>query len=308
MQMFLEILSQVGVLLILIAVGFVFAKVKMINETGAKVMTDVVLYAATPCVIVSSFIKPFDKSAATGLLISLAAATGAHILFIVISMLVIRSKQTARKRVLRFAAIFGNCGFMALPLQQAILGDEGVFYGSVVVAVFNIFVWSFGVYLMSGDKKYIKPKALAVSPSIIAIFAGIIIFVFSLPVPQVIREPIDFLKGLNTPLPMIIIGYHLAKSDILKGLRDIGGVFSMVLRLVVFPLSALFIMYLCGIRGTMLVSLTIACSAPVAAMTAMFSSKFGNDAPLAATIVSVSHILSILTMPPIIYLAERLAA
>ena len=296
-----------GVLLILIALGFVLAKVKMINEVGAKCLTDLVLYAATPCVIVTSFIREFEKSAATGLLISISAAVAAHILFIVLSLSLIRAKDIKRERVLRFAAIFANCGFMALPLQQALLGSEGVFYGSSVVAVFNIFVWSFGVYLMSGDKKYVKPKALAVSPSIIAIAVGIIIFLFSLPVPDILRKPMDFMAGLNTPLPMIVIGYHLAHSDILKGLRDKGAIFATVLRLIIFPAAALLIMYLCGIRGSMLVSLTIAFSSPIAAMTAMFSARFDNDTSLAATIVSMSHIISIITMPPIIYLAQVLA-
>ena len=305
--MFLNVLQQVGVLLILIALGFVLAKVKIVNEVGAKCLTDLVLYAATPCVIVTSFIRKFEKSAATGLLISLCASVAAHILFIVLSLLFIRAKDIKRERVFRFAAIFGNCGFMALPLQQALLGSEGVFYGSTVVAVFNIFVWSFGVYLMSGDKKYVKPKALAVSPSIIAIVVGIIVFLFSLPVPDILRKPMDFMAGLNTPLPMIVIGYHLAKSDILKGLRDKSAIFATSLRLIIFPAAALLIMYLCGVRGNMLISLTIAFSSPIAAMTAMFSAKFDNDTSLAATIVSMSHILSIITMPPIIYLAQVLS-
>ena len=196
---------------------------------------------------------------------------------------------------------------MALPLEQALLGNEGVFYCSTVVAVFNIFVWSFGIFLMSGDKKSIKPKALALNPSIIAIIVGIIIFVFSLPVPDIVKSPLNFLAGLNTPLPMIIIGYHLSKSDILKGLRDKGTVISCAMKLILLPLIALGVMYLSGIRGTMLVALSVAFSAPVAAMTAMFSAKYENDTSLAATIVSTSHVLCILTMPPIIYLAQLLA-
>ena len=305
--MFLNILTQVGVLLILIAIGFTFTKLNMINEVGANVMTDLVLYAATPSVIIVSFIRPFEKSAAKGLAISVLCSVIAHILFIALSLLIIRNKNVKRERVLRFAAIFGNCGFMALPLQQALLGNEGVFYGSSVVAVFNIFVWSFGIFLMSGEKKYIKPKSLALSPSIIAILIGLIIFLFSLPVPEIIKSPLTFMAGLNTPIPMIVIGYHLAKSDILKGVCDKGALFTCLLRLAAFPLIALTAMYLCGVRGIMLVSLTIALASPIAAMTAMFSAKYKNDTSLAATLVSMSHIICILTMPPIIYLAQLLS-
>ncbi|MBR6902480.1 MAG: AEC family transporter, partial [Clostridia bacterium] len=90
-------------------------------------------------------------------------------------------------------------------------------------------------------------------------------------------------------------------------LRNKSALIVYLLKLVIFPLLALVIMYLCSIRGVMLVSLTVAFSSPIAAMTAMFSQKFNNDTSLAATIVSTSHILAILTMPPIIYLAQLLA-
>ena len=304
--MFINVLTQVSVLLILIALGVVLTKSNIINEVGIKCMTDLVLYAVTPAVIIVSFIRPFEKSAATRLLISVITAVAAHILFILLSMLFVHDKNDSRLRVLRFAAIFGNCGFMALPLQQAILGSDGVFYGSAVVAVFNIFVWSYGIFLMSGDKKYIRIRSLALSPNILAIIIGIIIFLFSIPVPAIIKSPLEFMAGLNTPLPMIIIGYHLAKSDILKSLRDRGIILATALKLVLFPLVSLAIMYIIGMSGIVPVSLTIAFASPIAAMTAMFSAKFGRDTALAAEAVSISHIIAILTMPPIIYLAQLL--
>ncbi len=305
--MFINVLTQVSVLLILITLGFILSKINIINEVGAKCMTDLVLYAVAPSVIILSFIRPFEKSAAKGLAFSLIAAIIAHILFIIVSLLIIRNKDIKRERVLRFAAVFGNCGFMALPLQEVLLGADGVFYGASVVAAFNLIVWSFGIFLMSGDKKYIKPKSLMLSPSIIAILVGIIIFLFSLPVPDIIKSPLRFLAGVNTPLPMIIIGYHLSKSDILKGIKDKGALLSSFLKLVLLPLIALGTMYVCGLRGTILVSLTIALASPAAAMTVMLSAKFNDDTELAATMVSLSHILCILTLPPIIYLAQLIS-
>ncbi len=305
--MFLNVLTQVGVLIILILLGYLLSKLNIINEVGAKCMTDLVLYAVTPCVIVVSFIRPFEKSMGRNLIISTVSAILAHAVFFALSILILKSKDIKRERVLRFAAVFGNCGFMALPLQEALLGEDGVFYGASVVAVFNLFVWSFGIFLMSGDTKYVKPKALVLSPSIIAILIGIVIFLLSADVPDIIKSPMKFMAGLNTPLPMIIIGYHLSKSDILKGLKDKGAMLSSLLKLVVFPLLALLAMYACKIRGTMLVSITIALASPAAAMTAMFSAKFKDDTALAATMVSMSHLLCIASLPPLIYLAQLLA-
>lgn len=305
--MFINVLTQVIILLILILIGFILTKRTIITEAGAKSMTDIALYLATPCVIIKSFIRKYDSSLLKGLILSLVIALLTHILFILLSRLLFKSCEEEQKRVLQFGIIFSNCGFMALPLQQALLGDLGVFYGSSYIAVFNLFTWSYGILLMSGDKKYLSPKKLVVSPGIIGLTVGLLIFLFSIPLPKVISEPISYMASLNTPLPMIIIGFHLANSDFLEGLKNLNCIFAIFTRLFAFPLLALIFMYLCGVRGTLLVSSLICCSAPAAAINTMFSAKFSCDTSLSVNLVSVSTVLSLISMPILITLAQYLA-
>ena len=305
--MFLDVLVQVLILFILILLGVVLTKCKLLNETTVKGMTDIVLLIVTPCVIIKSFIREFDKSVFKNLLISFLIAFLVHLGFIILARLLIHSKKTTSERVLRFSAIFSNCGFMSIPLQQALLGDTGVFYGSSFIAIFNLFIWSYGIISMSGDKKYMTPKKLILNPGLIGISIGLIIFLFSIPMPKIILEPVTYMAGLNTPVPMLIIGYHLTKSNLLGGFKNFKLMFAIFLKLVLFPLIALGVIYLCGVRGDMLVSLVISFSAPTAAMATMFSAKFSADTPLSVSMVSLSTILSILTMPLIITLAQALA-
>ena len=156
--MFINVFTQVDILFILILLGVALTKAKILTEKGVSSMTDMVLILVTPCVIIKSFIREFDKSVLKNLLISFLIAFLAHIGFIILSHLIIRSKEKATERVLRFGAIFSNCGYMSIPLQQAILGDIGVFYAASYVAIFNLFIWSYGIITMSGDKKYLTPK------------------------------------------------------------------------------------------------------------------------------------------------------
>lgn len=305
--MFINVLTQVIILLILIMIGFVLTKRNILTDEGAKCMTDVVLYIATPCVIIKSFIREFDKSLLKGLIISFVMAVFAHILFIIMSRFMFKKCPEKQKRVLQFAVIFSNSGFMALPLQQALLGDLGVFYGASYVAVFNIFTWSYGILLMSGDKKYLSPKKLIISPGIVGVTVGILIFVLSIPVPKIVFEPISYMAGLNTPVPMVVIGYHLANSNFIEGLKNKNSIIAILSRLFIFPLIALAIMYACGIRGTLLVSSIICCCAPAAAINTMFSAKFDCDTSLSVNLVSVSTILSLISMPIIITLTQYIA-
>lgn len=303
--MFSTVFSQVLVLFILILLGVIFAKTKLLKDSDVKAITDLVLYTVTPCVIIKSFVREFDKTLLKNLIISFVAVFVAHIIFILVTKLLLHSKTANRQKVLQFGVIFSNCGFMSIPLLQAVLGDDGVFYGSTYIAVFQLFVWSFGIFQMGG-KEFITPKKLIINPGLIGFAVALVIFLLQIPVPKVIFEPISYLAALNTPLPMIIIGYHLANSNLLSGIKDLNLLFASLIKLVILPLIAVFGFYLCGLRGTLPLALTICASAPTAAITTMFSTKFSRDTALSVRMVSVTTLLSIITMPLIVTLAEYL--
>ena len=293
--------NQVIILFVLIAVGVILGKKKVLNDNSVKGMTELVLYAVTPCVIINSFMREFDTAMLKNLIITFIAAAVWFIIDIIIANIIIHDKDKKRENVLRFGLIFSNCGYMSIPLQQALLGDDGVFYGAVFVSVFNIIVWTYGVSLMDGSTKSISLKKIFINPGIIGTVIGLIIFLASVKLPSVITEPIGYIAAVNTPLPMLIIGYHLVGASFKITGKNTW--ISIIFRLVVSPLILLFGMYIAGIKGAVLVAGVIAASAPWAANTTMFAQKFDADVPLSAACVSLTTLLSVITMPIIVGLA-----
>lgn len=305
--MLTTVFSQVMILMIMISVGFAAAKAKIMTAEGARCCTDIALIIATPCVIIKSLIREYSNEIMKSLAFAIFITLLVQVLMIFLSRLILHSKDKARERVLRFGTIFANCGFMSLPLQQVILGADGTLYGSAYVIMFNLVIWSYGVFLISGDKKYIKPKKLFVNPGIIGLAIGLVIFIFSIPIPKIIYSAIDYMSALYTPLPMLIIGYHLAQNNPLTAFKDPKCLLAVLLSMIVYPLAVLGFLYLIGVRGTLLVSVIISVSAPVAAITTMFSSKYGADTPLSVDMVSLSTVAAAVTMPLVITLAQLLA-
>ncbi|WP_255882905.1 MULTISPECIES: AEC family transporter [unclassified Ruminococcus] len=307
LQNFLTVGQQVLIIFILIAVGFICGKTKLIKEDGAQCITNIVLYAVTPCLMIEAFQREFDPSMLFNLAIVVIAAFAVHIISILIAKLAIHDKDKSRETVLRFSVIFSNCGFMCLPLEEALLGSEGVFYGGAFVAVFNIMVWTYGLVAMSGDKKQLSIKKLALNPGIMGVLIGLTFFLLSVKLPDIVMAPISLLSDLNTPLPMLVIGYYLYKSSIKDALCDKKSYLAIALRLVVIPILSLAILYLCGIRGTLLLSTVIAASAPVAATTTMFATKFNKSVAVSVNLVSLSTIFSIITMSAIVGFAQTIS-
>ena len=303
--MFETVFTQVIILFILIFIGFILNKIKVLNEVGAKAITDIVLYIATPAVIIKSFIRDFSPTLLKNLGIGFLAGIIAHIIFIAVSLLLLHSRDINKQKVLQFGIIFSNCGYMSLPLLQAVLGDDGVFYGATYIAVFQIMIWSYGLFLMGNGLESMTPKKVILSPGIIGFTIAFIIFVLEIPIPEIIYQPVSYMASLNTPLPMIVIGYHLANSNVLNALKNINLLFATIIKLVILPIIAIFGFYICGIKGTMPMALTTCISAPTAALCTMFASKFERDTSLSVTMVSLTTLLSIISMPIIATLAEK---
>ncbi len=300
---FTDVGQQVLVLFILIGVGALLTKLGFITEKGAASMTDVVLYAVTPCVIINAFQREYHPELLGGLLTALLCAFLIMLGSVLLAELLYRKKAISRAVVLKFSLVFSNCGFMALPLQEAVLGKDGVFYGAAYIAVFNIFMWTYGLITMSRKTELRAALKAIINPGVIGTLIGVLLFIFSVKLPTVISSPIRFLAALNTPVPMLVIGYHLMHADLKKVLTDKDAYFAMAMRLILIPLATLGVLYLCKVDPTVSAAVVIAVSSPVAAFTTMMSAKYRRDTMLSAGIVSASALFSLITMPLIVGLA-----
>jgi len=304
---FLLVAKQVTILFVLIGAGAACRKAKLVDEFSVRGMVNVLVTVVTPALIIECFQRPFERSMFAQFAIAFVVAAAMHVFLILLSCFSARGNDHALP-VLRVATVFSNAGFMGIPLEYAILGPKGVFYGIVYVTMFNLFMWTWGVMTMRGKgaaEEGLKLREAFVNPGTIGLCIGFPLFLFSVELPEVVRTPIRMMSELNTPLAMLVIGYFLAGADLKAVLRDHQAHTAAFIRLVASPLIllAFFFAMRAWFDRTMMLALTIAASAPVGAMVAMFASKYRRDVDLAVGLVSGSTIVSIFTMPPIIALA-----
>lgn len=304
---FVVVGTQVLILFILIGLGYLGGKIKLTTAEGVKSINDIMLYFVSPCVIINAFQRDYDPLLLKNLMLAILAAFMSHGLCFLIGLLLIRNKDISKRKVLRFAAIFSNCGFMAFPLLEALLGPEGVFYGAGYVAVFNLLVWSIGQYIMAGGNGDFKVRKAFLNPGFISVIVGILLFVASIDLPSIIGKPVEYMANLNTPVAMLIIGYTFSTLDFKEIFRVKDEIPTIIIRLIVAPLIMLGIFYTMGFRGILLTSCVVSVSAPVAATTTMFSIKYKGDEALASKLVAVSTIASIITMTLIVGFAQYIA-
>lgn len=296
--------QQVLTLFILLALGFVLGKAKVITKEGSTGLVNLVMYIVTPAMNIYAFQQPYVKEDMRNFCIVGAAAAVSILVLAVLGRLFIHDKDGDRCRTLRFALQFTNCGYMGYPLLNAIIGPRAVFFGSAYVAVFNILSWSWGVYAITGERKMLQVRKMLLNPGVIGVAIALALYLLQIRLPDVIGTPLKYMAEMNTPLPMVIVGYQLSHANFKRALSGVWTWVTLGLCLIVSPLLTLGAVLALGLEPLIALVLVIIMSTPPAAVLSLFSQLFGKDTELSSSVVSVYTLISVVTMPLMIGLAQ----
>ena len=307
MENLLTVFRQVVVLFVLMGAGFAARRMKLLGDAAVEGCANLLMMLVTPCVIIDCFQRPFDPTMLGGLGIAFLVASLGHLALIAAVPFVVRHREEDTRRTLLLAAVFSNAGFMGIPLEQSILGDEGVFYGVVYVVVFNVFMWSWGLKTMRKDKAdgLAGLRKIVVNPGTIGLALGLPLFLSSTSLPPAAAIPVHHMANLNTPLAMIVVGYSLAGAKLGRVAMMPGAYAAAFVRLVAYPIVLVAAMYpfRAHLDRNMMLALAIAGAAPVAAMVSMFAVKFRRDVDVSVAVVSATTLASVVTIPLVVAFA-----
>ncbi len=307
------ILFQVLSLFLMMALGLMARKLGFITDEVKRGMTDILIKIATPAIIISSFLSEFESDKATNALIVLAGAIIMHTTLCLVSFLIFKKETPERRAVLRFAMIFGNFGFIGLPVLQSIYGLDGVFYGAMFSAAFYAFSWSFGVSIYTEKKSFKETvKMILKNVPFLSVVLGFVLYVTQLPLPAFLEKTIDAVGAMNTPLSMLIIGSTFAEIKFSEVFTDLKVYIISAARLLIVPISAALLIWALNLTGLVNfhgIPFQIICveeAMPCAAYCAIFATKFGGDVKFASKTVVIATALSVLTIPTVVAIISAL--
>lgn len=294
--MSLIVIKKIIEMFIILLVGALIYKVKIIDDVSTKHLSNVLLMLVSPLLIVESYQIDFNKELLYGLLWALLASFLTFLFMIIVSEFLFHGDRN-RSSVEKIAVSYSNSGFIGIPLISGVLGDKGVFYMTAYITIFNVLLWTHGVLLM-GDSEGLKGAwKNFLSPAIIAVMVGIILFLFQLRLPQFIENPLEMIASMNTPLGMIVAGANLAQGNILKSLKNKRFYYLSFIKLIVYPLAGLVILWLLPLDFEVAFTVFIAVACPAGASVIMFAQRYDKDAYYASEIFVITTLLSAVTLP-----------
>lgn len=320
--MYLTVARQLIVMAIIVVISFFFSRKNKFGSKESQYLSRILLYVINPCMIVSTFDVEFSGQKLQSLGLAIGVSFAFHLIMIAIATPLFARKKTGqdqnrgRDSLSKIGIVFTNSGFIGIPLINGVFGGDGVFYLMGYILVFNVLLWVWGEWLMTGT---MRPLKILTNPNVLACAAGLAVFCLPFKVPYVIIEPLKMIGACNGAVSMILLGLLFSafgensmedqkRAAFAKPLaRDV------FLRLVFCPLillgvTLLFLSAFSSVPEINLIMsvLFIAACCPVGMSVSSFAVVFKKDADYASLLVAVSSAACVVTIPLLVALLEAL--
>lgn len=306
-MMVFQLTRQIIELFLMIFLGIILVRSKLLTKQDSKVLSTVALYVINPCVIINAFQIQYSQDIKDGLLLSFAMAILIHILYIVMAK--ICGKFFSLNGVEKATIIYTNAGNLIIPLVQVLLGKEWVIYTTGYILVTTVFIWTHGRMLICEEKSF-NLKSILKNVNVIASILGIFMFAFKIQFPSLITETMESLSAMIAPISMLVAGMLIGGMNVkgcLKNYRLYGITF---LKMIVFPLLAVVLLRYTSVWSSVknadiiLLITLLASVAPTAASVTQLAQIYDADSEYASAYYFVTTFCCIVTMPFFVWLYQ----
>ena len=294
-------LITVATMLLYAVPGYLLVKGRLLPKESISAFATLLLYACAPFQTIYA-IQQLDFSMYMLKYLILTLVLGLVLMggtLGIVYFVLRKRQQDVRYRICTVAAAMGNCGFMGIPLLEALLPDypQAVGFASMFFMAMNILMWTLVSFIITRDRRYISLKKVFVNPSVIAMGVALVLFFGRIRLTGQISELVVTLNKMSTVVCMLILGMRLAlvpiKPMFTSGIQYV----AIALKLFVFPLAALAICSLLPVEREFAMGIYIICCAPTGNMVLSFAELLGEGQDTAANVVLLSTLLSMLTIP-----------
>ena len=300
MELFTKTLQLQVELLLLMIVGYIAKKAKVIDNHQQKGLSELLINIILPANIIKSFIstKNITNEYLFNCFLMILICLLIQLFTLIVFPYFFKRFDKTKSNVMEYGMLVSNSSFIGIPVVEYLYGSIAVTYTAVFQIPLRIFMWTAGVSLFTENKSNFKEKVklILTHPCIISVVVGFILMVSGINMPLFLNDTIKYLSNSTTPISMLVIGAMLADIDV-KHLFDFSTLYFSFLRLVAYPLFLLVVLNIVGVDKLLTEILVLMTAMPCGSTCAILAQKYGYDYEYASKIIFVSSLFSIVTIP-----------
>ncbi|WP_105901291.1 AEC family transporter [Vibrio gangliei] len=299
-EQFLFSASITGPICLMLLLGVFLRRIHIINDTFIDIASKLVFKVTLPALLFLSIIKSDSISDSSIPLVGFAVI--ANIAFFIFSTFTVKwlMKDGSQNGVIIQGAFRSNTGIIGLAYVANAYGNEGVAIAAIYVAAVTVLYNILAVITLSPknqqpDVNTYKNMLISIikNPLIIAILLAFSLHEFSVTVPQMLLHTGQYFANMTLPLALLCTGGSLNISELRHD--KAANIISSSYKLILCPLLITLGGYWYGFHGLELGIIFFMSSSPAAAASYVMARAMGGNATLAANIIALTTVGSIVT-------------
>lgn len=296
-----NLMGNLGIMFAMIILGYIAKPKRESLEDVAKLVVNY----GIPALIFSAFVLEFNIDMLLSMSTVLLFAIGSAVVGYGVSFLVIKAGKIDKEMKPEFllASVYGNTGFIGIPVCLAVFGREGALLAAVFDFGMTFVVFSLGLFVLLGSKRGSIHEAFRnlINPPIIAFIVGLIFASTNIPIPTLVMTGINMLGAMAPPLAMLFVGGML--SHVGKMQYQVKTMTSLVLtRLILIPLVMVVFIKLFGVTGVVAGVILLETATPTMVAAPLLYQRYIGNAAFSTSAVFITTMLCIVTIPLIMLL------
>ncbi len=303
---------QFFLLFAMIFTGYFLRKIKLIDDNIVKGLNKFVLYFAFTCLAIYNV----GSLKINGELLNTIGITFLIIVFLFVAYTLlsklyikIRKFPESKRAIIEVSMVSPNNGFMGFPIALMFFGQEGMLFMAIHNIVFNVYIFSYGLMEIKGEKnqekignKILKLLKTGFNPVVLGVIVGGIIGFSNISLENIVGEYLQIMGSMATPLAMILIGGTLAGSKFLELFKNHMVWETAFVKNLVLPMVTLLLVFWLPIAPVAKGIIVLAAAMPTGATVVMLASQEKKDTELASKILFFSTVIAMATLPMFLWL------
>ena len=297
------LLDKMFIFAVLMVLGYVLARRGVLGQGFGKAASFLVLNVFMAAAILNSVLTVELTMSWAELGRTMLVLCVMQLLGYVVAALLIRlfPRNPEQEPCLELLMSMGNSMFIALPIVDGLLGPQAVFFVSLSCIPFNVLIYTYGVWRLKGRGTRLRVKDMLSVPLVVTLLS-LLIFLLRIPVPGILRGLIGAAAGASMPMSMIVIGATLGSVSLLDAFKN-GKLYAVsAVRLLLIPLLTWLVCRSMTADPVLLLTAVIIAGCPSAVLVTVLSVQYGRDAVLTAEGTLQNTLLSMLTIPLLVWL------
>lgn len=309
MDEFLIVLNQLIIFIIITVIGYMAFRFKMFKAEALDIISKLFMRIVLPCFIFANTVNTTTKSDVIDCLYIIPISIMMYICLISLSHLMVKifRVKADHERLFRMISIFGNVGFIGIPLITSIYTESAMMYVAMFTIVDQFTVWTYGFSLSIPKEKLIKGINLKnlknlLNPALISIVLAIIVIMFDIKLPAVLNRTFVSISSASMLLSFVYIGGTLCCNNIRKSLKCVEIYGMIFLKMILFPIFVFAALSAAGLKTDLVGTTTILAGLPSLGVAAMLAKQNGSDDNYATGAILMTTISCLFTVPTVIFI------